>query len=206
MTGLLGNNNLDIQPMWVIDENAIIDLSFVWFIPIMAPVMVLIHGININVVDNLVINIRIDNGANFCHVDRIMQEIHERDAITDGNHKWHGTIPSFRRREIININRIKDLLKLIFLHIAEDIIRRSLDPIAWARKYLSIASDSWNLFELFIIGMKDNILISRAVHVISQLLLEMAIKDLIIMHVYIKIMNGDKWMYMKDLMDSNHQI
>jgi hypothetical protein len=87
MTGLLGNNNLDIQPMWVIDENAIIDLSFVWFIPIMAPVMALMHGININVVDNLVINIRIDNGASFCHVDRIMQEIHERDAITDGNHK-----------------------------------------------------------------------------------------------------------------------
>lgn len=35
-----------------------------------------------------------DSGANFCHVDSIIQLIHDSDAITDGYQKWHGAIPS----------------------------------------------------------------------------------------------------------------
>jgi len=38
---------------------------------------------------------RIIRGANFCQVDRIMQDIHVIDVITEGNHKWNGTIPNF---------------------------------------------------------------------------------------------------------------
>lgn len=63
-------------------------------------------------------------------------------------------------------------------HIADDINSRNLEPRACAKKYFSIASISWNLFDEFIIGMNDSILISRAAHVISQLLLEIAISDL----------------------------
>jgi hypothetical protein len=37
--------NLDIHPMCVIDENAIIDLSLVWFIPILDPIIELRIGI-----------------------------------------------------------------------------------------------------------------------------------------------------------------
>jgi hypothetical protein len=49
---------------------------------------------------DFVMNIIIDRGANFCHVDKIKQEIHDIDVITDGNHMWHGTIPSFKIKEI----------------------------------------------------------------------------------------------------------
>lgn len=192
--------------MWVIDENAIIDLSFVWFIPIIAPVIALMHGIIMKVYEVFIINIIIDSGASFCQVDKIIHEIHESDVITEGNHTWHGTIPNFRIRDIRSINSIIDFLKYISVHIEEDIINKILDPSAWTRKYLSIASDSWNLLELFISGINDNILISIAVHVSSQLFLEIAISDLKIMIIYIRMENGEMLTYMKDLMDLNHQI
>jgi len=181
--------------MWVIEEKAIIDLSFVWFIPIAAPTKALIDGmIKANVFRGIdfVMNIMIDRGANFCHVDKIKQEIHDMDAMTDGNHMWHGTIPSFKIKEIRS-RYIEIFLNgwSLFIHIADDIINNSLEPSAWARKYFSMASDSWNLFDLIIRGINDSILISRAAHVISQLLLEIAIIELSINNRYIIIENCD---------------
>jgi hypothetical protein len=194
MIGLWGIIKLDIHPIWVIDENAIIDLSLVWFIPIIAPINALIHGIIISGIDidSFIINIRIDKGASFCHVDKIIHEIHDNEDITAGNHIWHGTIPSFKIREIMSKSVTNNLSFIRLVHKAEDIIKRMLDPNAWAKKYLSMASDSWNLFELFISGIKDNMLISSAAHVINQLLLEMAITDLIIIREYIRKLNGEK--------------
>jgi len=184
--GLLGSISLDIHPMWVIDENAIIDLSFVWFIPIAAPAIALIDGIIIKIdIGILVINIIIPSGANFCQVDRIKHDIHEIDDITDGNHIWHGIIPNFSISEISNIISMSRFIWLDSIHIVDDVIKRILEPNAWARKYFSIASDSWNLFDLISNGMNDNMLISRAAQVISQLLLDRAINDLIIINIYI---------------------
>lgn len=88
------------------------------------------------------INDKIINGANFCHVARIRHDSQDADAITDGNHKWHGTMPNLR---IIDIIKIKDI---IFLgiewlnHIDMLDINIILDPRAWARKYLIAASVS----------------------------------------------------------------
>lgn len=82
-------------------------------------------------------------------------------------------------------------------HNEDDEISKILDPSAWARKYFNIASASWNLFDIFINGMNDNILISRAVHVIIQLFLEIAIKVLIIIVEYKIFDNGDEIIYMK---------
>jgi len=48
IAGLFGSINLDIHPMWVMDENAIMVLSFVWFIPIIAPISALMQGIDMN--------------------------------------------------------------------------------------------------------------------------------------------------------------
>lgn len=88
------------------------------------------------------INDKIINGANFCHVARIRHDSQDADAITDGNHKWHGTMPNLRITDII---KIKDI---IFLgiewlnHIDMLDINIILDPRAWARKYLIAASVS----------------------------------------------------------------
>ena len=46
-------------------------------------------------------------GASFCQVDRIRQDIHEIEVITDGYHKWHGAIPIFSRSDINNMALMK---------------------------------------------------------------------------------------------------
>jgi len=50
---------------------------------------------------------------------------------------------------------------------------------------------------LFITGINDSMLISRAIHVMSQLFLDMAIKELEIIMVYIRVENGDQLVNIK---------
>lgn len=65
------------------------DRRRLWLIPITPPIIAFIpamSGINVFMVCGMK-NRRIDRGASFCHVDKIIQDIHEIDAITDGNQK-----------------------------------------------------------------------------------------------------------------------
>lgn len=55
----------------------------------------------------VIINEIIARGASFCHVERIKQDSHEIDIITDGYQRWHGAIPTFRSSEISNRACIK---------------------------------------------------------------------------------------------------
>lgn len=76
-----------------------------WFIPIIPPNRALSEAISKT---NVVLefsrkNARIVNGASFCHVDKIIQENHEIDVITEGNQKWNGAIPSFNMIAVISI-------------------------------------------------------------------------------------------------------
>jgi len=194
--GLLITINLDIHPICVIEEKAMIDFSFVWFIPIIDPMIALIAGINISGRSLIYINIIIDKGAIFCQVARIEHVIHDIDVITDGNHIWHGTIPSFIKSEIINIVDDRSELKLCSHNLDEN-INKILEPIAWIKKYLSIASVSWNLFEQFMIGIKDSMLISRAIQVINQLFLDRAIIELLVKKRYISMFIGVKFIDIK---------
>ena len=41
-----------------------------------------------------IVDIRIRKGMSFCQEERIRHIIHEMDAITFGNQKWNGAIPS----------------------------------------------------------------------------------------------------------------
>jgi hypothetical protein len=146
--GLLIIMNLVIHPMWVIDEKAMIDFILVWFIPIIEPIMAFSTGRTIDSLDEFIINVNTHIGANFCHVDRSIHDDQEIDVITDGNHIWHGAMPS-----LINIEITREyIINVLFIlrsyhHIAVDIIKKIDEPIACTRKYLSIASDSWNLFD-----------------------------------------------------------
>lgn len=63
-------------------------MIFLWFIPIIPPVIELIDAIRImifGVQQDCMMNDKIVIGANFCHVDNIRQFIHEIEDITDGN-------------------------------------------------------------------------------------------------------------------------
>lgn len=89
---------LNIHPIWVIDENAIIDFIFVCVIPVVPPTITLNSEmiiVSFNIIDDINENIKIVSGANFWTDLKIKHDHHEIDVITDGNHMWHGTIPSF---------------------------------------------------------------------------------------------------------------
>lgn len=162
---------LNIHPIWVIDENAIIDFILVCIIPVVPPTSTFNRDTSIIIfiiIDDIKENMRIDIGASFCIVLRIRQDHHEIDVITDGNHMWHGAIPSFITIDaIISIDDSVGKLGVIIMIVAS---RSNLDPIAWIRKYLIIASNSWNFDEFTITGMKDNMFSSSPIHMVSQLL------------------------------------
>jgi hypothetical protein len=76
-------------------------------------------------------------------------------------------------------------------HIDILLISNNLDPSAWARKYFTAASVSWNFLDLNIIGINLNKFSSNAIHRNSQLDLEIAIKVLKIINDVIRVINGD---------------
>lgn len=90
-------------------------------------------------------------------------------------------------------------------HIIKVLIISKLDPIAWAIKYLIDASVSWFEFEFNIIGIKDSKFSSRANHNINQFLLEIAMRVLVIITIYVIDMNGVK-LIIKVWLELNHQI
>ncbi len=134
------------------------------------------------------INARIINGASFCQVVKIMQDIHDMEVITDGNQKWNGAIPNFSSMADISIkfsSCVDDMVHCAILDIS--II---LDPRAWAIKYLMEASVSWLDLDWVIIGIKLSILISIAIHRNSQLELDRAMIDLVSRVVIVNKLNG----------------
>lgn len=167
---------LIIHPMWVIDENAMMDFSLDCVMPIIPPVsafMIEIINISFNSILDIKIDIKIDKGASFWTDLRIRHDHHEMDDITVGNHIWHGTIPNFM---IIDVEIRSDIIHVILDdHRILEVIRRILDPRAWIRKYLIIASDSWNFDEFVISGMNDNIFSSNPIHINNQLFAERTI-------------------------------
>jgi len=97
--GLYTASNLSIHPMCPIEEYAIITRSRDWFIPIRPPTRALTPAATIM---NWLFfcgikKARIIKGASFCQVDRIRQEVHEIEDITEGYQKWQGTLPNFSR-------------------------------------------------------------------------------------------------------------
>lgn len=112
------------------------------------------------------------NGASFCHVDSTKQEIHEMEVITDGYHRWHGAIPIFNISETNSKILMYSIGIELLNHIDSLAINITLDPRAWAKKYLIEASVSW--FELvnMIKGIKDNRFSSIPAHKNIQFELE----------------------------------
>lgn len=87
--GFIIYNMLDIHPMCVMEEYAMIVRKCDWFIPNIPPKIALIIEMVI-IIDEYRLfsrNERITRGASFCHVARIIHEIQDRDVITEGNQK-----------------------------------------------------------------------------------------------------------------------
>lgn len=142
----------------------------------------------------MVVIINSVNGANFCHVDKVRQLIHDNDAITDGYQKWHGAIPNLINIAVIIIH-IGIFCRIVWFNIdiPNSII---IDPSACDRKYLIEASVSWFDFVIIINGINLNILISSIIHAINQFGLIIVKIVLIINITYIAHKNG-VWLSIK---------
>jgi len=151
---------------------------WVWFMPIIPPIRAFNEATRkINwVMYGFMIKSENIKGANFCHVDSNIHEIHEIEVITEGYQKWRGAAPSFSRIDA----RSRVIIRFIFAEYHIDIldINRILEPRLCARKYFTVASVSWEVLLLFIMGINLNRLISIAIHRNNQLVLDRAITAL----------------------------
>lgn len=191
--GLPININLIIHPKWPIDEYAIIARNCLWFIPIIPPSSAFNLAIR-EMIDCdiwLVKNTKTDRGASFCHDDKIVHDIHEIDAITEGYQKWQGALPSFRRTDIINILDIIEGITEYGVHNIIDDVNIIADPRAWARKYLILPSISWFDLDEVKIGINLKRFNSMAAHKNIQFVLEIAIIVLVVSVVKVNIVAGD---------------
>lgn len=191
--GLKMAANLIIQPMCPIDEYAIIVRNWVWFIPITPPTTAFMAAIDI--IKFIFFwgrrKAKMDSGANFCHVDRIKQEIHEIEAITEGYQKWQGTLPSFNIIAAVRIRGMKLCNREKGIHKEVLDIKSKADPKAWARKYFTDPSVSWLLLVCIMIGINLRRLSSIAPHTNSQLALDKAIRVLSTKVTSIRAIVGD---------------
>jgi len=124
-----------------------------------------------------------NNGASFCHVinkKHIRQDI---PSIVIINHDWNGAAPSLSNKERIN-KMMKGWSDEIFLYkeviiiFIREKVKKEQDPIAWIKKYFNIDSLEIIFLLFFIKGIKEIMLISRPIHVPSQLFEEIDIREL----------------------------
>lgn len=185
----------NIHPMCPIEEYASMVRIWDWFNPITPPIMALLAALSISRrwLSVVIVNEYTSRakGASFCHVDRVRAVSHEDDDITDGYQKWHGALPSFNIREIININWAGKML--VRFHIDKLLRRRRADPRAWDRKYFTAASASRLVFVMSINGINLSRFSSIEAQIISQLVLARAIRTLVIMIIEESERNGDIW-------------
>lgn len=165
-----------IQPMCAIEEYAMIFRSWVWFRPPHPPIAIdRVAAINIMLVSIVwAICIRIDRGANFCQVSRIMPDVSETPCVTSGTQKWKGAIPNFIIMADVIIMDVVELDIFITDHCPEYIRLiimasiSSIEAVAWVKKYFVAASIDRGLKFFIRMGITANIFISNPIHTISQ--------------------------------------
>lgn len=168
-----------IHDIWPIEEYANSGRRLVWFIPPIPPTRAPNKIENkITGFDELLnINKKISIGLIFCHEIRTSAIGHLNFDIIIGNHQWHGVIPSFIRSLINKVVKIKLFEKIVsvwkFWIIIIEIIK--VEAQAWVKKYLVVASVSWFIEGVIIIGMNDKRFSSKPIHIINHLLVEIEI-------------------------------
>lgn len=170
--------------MWAIDEYAMILRSWVWFNPPQPPIAIDISDIIRRrfILIRGVIIYRTDKGASFCHVNKISPDINGIPWVTSGTQKWNGDNPSFIVRAIVIIMDAVGLISFIIdqwpvnnrLVIAA--IIRSMDAVAWVRKYFVAASVDRGLCSFVNRGIMASIFISNPTQIINQCELVMTIR------------------------------
>lgn len=121
-----------------------------------------------------VIIYKTDKGANFCHVNRISPDINGTPWVTSGTQKWNGDSPSFIVRAIVTMIDAIGLFNFImdqwpvYNRLVIAAIMRSMDAVAWVRKYFVAASVDRGLCCFVNSGIIASIFISNPTQVINQ--------------------------------------
>lgn len=117
---------------------------------------------------------RTDNGASFCQVRRISPDESGMPCVTSGTQKWKGDSPSFIAKARVIIREAVGFSMLVTVHWPECsrliIIAsmRSMDAVAWVRKYLVEASMARGLNRFINIGIIASMFISNPIQIRSQ--------------------------------------
>lgn len=165
-----------IQPMWAIEEYAMIFRSWVWFSPPQPPMRIESAAMVVSIFVLIVgiIWYRIDIGATFCQVRSSMPDDSGLPCVTSGTQKWNGAIPSFMAIDTVMMADGRVLCVFVMVHCPEDIRSRvmasisSMDAVAWIRKYFVAASMARGLKFFIRIGTIASMFISNPIQIISQ--------------------------------------
>lgn len=139
---------------------------------------------------------RIDKGASFCHVNRISPDISGIPWVTSGTQKWNGDSPSFIVRAIVIMIDAVGLINFMIdqwpvcnrLVIAA--IMRSIDAVAWVRKYFVAASVDRGLCSFVNSGIMASIFISNPTQVMNQceLVITIRVPEIIVVNTSDRVM------------------
>lgn len=108
-------------------------------------------------------------------------DVSEIPCVTSGTQKWNGVSPSFMARAEVMMMDAVGLKTFVIVHWLEYIrlmmiaIMRSMDAVAWVRKYLVEASMARGLYFFIRMGMMASRFISNPIQIISQCELIMTI-------------------------------
>lgn len=101
-------------------------------------------------------------------------DVNEMPCVTSGTQKWNGVSPSFMARaEVIMMDAV-GLKTFVIVHWPECMrlmmiaIMRSIDAVAWVRKYLVEASMVRGLYFFIRMGIMASRFISNPIQIISQ--------------------------------------
>lgn len=115
-----------------------------------------------------------ERGAIFCQVSKIIPEDSGIPWVTSGTQKWKGESPSFIARAIVIVFDVIGLGVFSTVHwpVSSRLMMipnmRSMDAVAWVRKYFVDASMARGLNFFIKMGMMASIFISNPIQTISQ--------------------------------------
>lgn len=143
-----------------------------------------------------IIKYRTDRGANFCHVNKINPDINGIPWVTSGTQKWNGDNPSFIVRAIVIIIDDIGLISFIIdqwpvnIRLITAAIIRSMDAVAWVRKYFVAASVDRGLCFFVIRGMMAIIFISNPTQIMNQceLVITIRVPAIIVVDTSVRVM------------------
>lgn len=173
-----------IHPIWAIDEYARIFRSWVWLRPPQPPSRIDMRAEEMIKGWLMVgeICMRIESGAIFCQVSKIIADKRVIPCVTSGTQKWNGASPSFIMRDRVmmveivwfceyRIDHCPDVIMVMII-----VIRRIIDADAWVKKYLAAASVERGVDLFSRIGIMESMFISRPIHIRNQCQLDSVIR------------------------------